>query len=324
MEYRHLGKSGLKVSSVGLGCNNFGMVINRQQTTEVVSAALDQGITLFDTADVYGNGESEQFLGKALGDNRSRAVIATKFGNSVGGDEHAGGASRRYILSAVESSLKRLNTDYIDLYQLHTPDPYTPLDETLRALDDLVRSGKVRYLGCSNFSSWQVVESQWISRQLGLERFVTAQNRYSLLSRRAEEDLLPACEHSNVSLLPFFPLESGLLTGKYTKGQEPQEGTRWHAWKDRGAFAESFFSNQRLSQVDRLQDLCHRFDHSLLELAFGWLLKNAVVGSVIAGATKPHQIVANVEAGLFRPSEEETSLINDISLAPISATAWGA
>ncbi len=321
VEYRRLGKSGLKVSAVGLGCNNFGMSMDSQQTTEVVAAARDHGVTLFDTADIYGGGDSERFLGQALGKHRSQAIIATKFGNSTGAGD--AGASRRYILSAVEASLKRLNTDYIDLYQIHTPDPETPIEETLRALDDLVRSGKVRYLGCSNFAAWQLVQSQWVSRSMGTEKIISAQNRHSLVARAIEGELLPACEQYDVSLLPFFPLESGLLTGKYQAGQEPDAGTRWHAWKNRGAFAESFWSEQRFAQVEQLESLCERYQHSLLDLAFGWLLQKPVVGSVIAGATSVSQIQGNVEASRFRPTAEELALIDEIIPPGKSATAWG-
>lgn len=324
MEYRRLGKSGLQVSAVGLGCNNFGMTMDSKQTAEVVAAAQDLGVTLFDTADVYGGGESEKYLGAALRGRRSQAIVATKFGNSMGGEVLGAGASRRYILSAVEASLRRLNTDYIDLYQIHAPDPDTPIEETLRALDDLVSSGKVRYIGCSNFSGWQLVESQWLSRTMGTERLISAQNRYSLLSRGVEGDLLPACREYDVSLLPFFPLESGLLTGKYQKDRAPTEGTRWHAWKDRGAFAESFWSEQRFAQVEQLQALCKTYDHSLLDLAFGWLLKNPVVASVIAGATRVSQIESNAKAGEFRPIDEEAALIDEIVAPAKSSAAWGA
>ena len=201
MEYRTLGLSGLKVSVVGLGCNNFGMLIDEKQTKTVVDAALDQGITLFDTADVYGSrGSSEKYLGKALGKNRSRAVIATKFGNPMSDSVYETGASRRFIMNAVEASLKRLGTDYIDLYQIHKPDPDTPIEETLRTMDDLIRQGKVRYIGCSNFIGWQLVEAQWTSQTSGLDTFVSAQNRYSLISRDIEANLLPVCEKYDVGI----------------------------------------------------------------------------------------------------------------------------
>jgi aryl-alcohol dehydrogenase-like predicted oxidoreductase len=232
MEQRRLGTSGLKVSAIGLGCNNFGMRISIEETQTVVDAALDNGITFFDTADVYGGTKSEEFLGAALKGKRDKAVVATKF--AMG--ENAGG-SRRYIVSAVEASLKRLGTDRIDLYQMHRPDPETPIDETLRALDDLVRDGKVLYLGNSNFSGWQIADADWTSKTQGLERFVSAQNNYSLLERNVEREVLPACEQFGLGFLPFFPLASGLLSGKYSRGEAPPEGTRLAAWGPRGAAA---------------------------------------------------------------------------------------
>ena len=314
MEYRSLGRSGLKVSAIGLGCNNFGMLINEQQTKTVVDAALDQGITLFDTADVYGGrGKSELFLGKALGKRRSQAVVATKFGNPMGDSVNETGASRRFIMNAVEASLKRLGTDYIDLYQIHKPDPDTPIEETLRAMDDLVRQGKVRYIGCSNFQGWQLVESHWIAESTGLENFVSAQNRYSLLNRDVEFDLTPVCEKYEVGILPFFPLESGLLTGKYQFGKAPKKGTRWHAWQGRGPMADAFWSEDRFAMVEKLQALSDEHGHSLLELAVGWLLDNPCVSSVIAGATKATQIKSNVKAAQFRPSQEEKDSVDAIS-----------
>ena len=318
MEYRNLGESGLKVSIVGLGCNNFGMLMNQNQTDAVVGTALDSGITLFDTADIYGDrGKSEIFLGKALAKKRDQVVIATKFGNPMGEGPYKTGASRRYIMRAVEDSLKRLGTDYIDLYQIHKPDTETPIEETLNALDDLVRDGKVRYLGCSNFQAWQLVEAQWIAQTSGMERFISAQNRYSLLSREIEPELIPAAENYGVGILPFFPLESGLLTGKYKFGKSPQKGTRWHAWKGRGPMANTFWSEARFAQVEELQAVCDKYGHSLIELAFGWLIAEPNVSSVIAGATKPTQIKTNVEAAEFILSEEEKAEI-DIITRPIA------
>ncbi len=314
MEYRLLGHSGLKVSAVGLGCNNFGMTIDATQTKAVVDAALDHGITLFDTADIYGGkGQSEIFLGKALGKKRSNALIATKFGNAMGDGPYETGGSRRYIMTAVEDSLRRLKTDYIDLYQIHKPDPDTPIEETLSALDDLVTSGKVRYIGCSNFSGWQLVEAQWTASTSGTQPFISAQNRYSLLSREIELDLTEPAEKYGVGILPFFPLESGLLTGKYQKGKKPPKGTRWHAWQGRGAMADAFWSDDKFAQVERLQTACDRDGVSLLELAFGWLLANPSVSSVIAGATKPAQIKKNVEAAAYQPSDQMLDDVDTIT-----------
>ncbi len=323
MEYRTLGQSGLKVSVLGLGCNNFGMVMDEQQTKSVVDAALDMGITLFDTADVYGGrGKSEKFLGKALGKKRAQAVVATKFGNPMGDSVYETGASRRFIMNAVEASLKRLGTDYIDLYQIHKPDPDTPIEETLRAMDDLVHQGKVRYIGCSNFAAWQLAEAQLVSQSLGLDSFVSAQNRYSLLNRDLERELLTACKKYSVGILPYFPLESGLLTGKYEFGKAPKKGTRWHAWKGRGALAEAFWSDDKFDIVGKLQSLCETYDHSLLELAIGWLLDNPTVSSVIAGATKVNQIKSNIKAAEFRPSDEEKQKIDTVAPPPPS-NPWG-
>ena len=224
MKVRRLGNSGLKVSVVGLGCNNFGMRIDAAQTQTVVDAAIDAGITLFDTADIYGGTKSEEFLGKALGKRRRDVVLATKFGMPVSGDPKKKGGSRRWIMQAVEDSLTRLGTDYIDLYQHHQPDADTPVDETLRALDDLVTQGKVRYLGNSNYTGWQIADADWTAA--GQSRFVSAQNLYSLLERDVEKEVLPACEHFGLGFLPFFPLASGLLSGKYQRGVAPAEGTR--------------------------------------------------------------------------------------------------
>ena len=227
MEFRSLGSSGLQVSLVGLGCNNFGRRCDAEQTRAVVHRALDEGVNFFDTADMYGErGGSEELLGKALGSRRDDIVLATKFGAPMGDAPDQRGASRRWIQRALEASLRRLGTDYIDLYQLHFPDASTPQEETLRALDDLVRAGKVRYLGCSNFASWQLVDALWISRDSGLSSYVSAQNLYNLLDRRIERELVPACREFGVGVLPYFPLASGFLTGKYRRGRPAPRGTR--------------------------------------------------------------------------------------------------
>ncbi|MCS5569189.1 MAG: aldo/keto reductase, partial [Pseudomonadales bacterium] len=226
MEFRRLGNSGLSVSEIGLGCNNFGGRVDQPGTKRVVDAALDHGITLFDTADVYGGSDSEVFLGKALGSRRSDVIIATKFGMAMGQDALSRGGSRRYIMKAVEASLGRLGTDYIDLYQIHFPDPATPIDETLSALDDLVRAGKVRYVGSSNFSSWQIADADWTARSEGYTRFVSAQNHMNLFERAVVHEVIPGCRHFGLGMLPYFPLASGLLTGKYVRGEAAPEGTR--------------------------------------------------------------------------------------------------
>ena len=317
MEYRNLGQSGLKVSAVGLGCNNFGMILDASATKPVVHKALDLGITLFDTADQYGAGQSEEYLGKALGAKRKDIVLATKFGNPMGDSlAEEGGASRHYIMHAVEASLRRLKTDYIDLYQIHRPDPETSLEETARAMDDLVQQGKVRYIGHSNFAAWQAVDAAWITLVNGLTPFISAQNRYSLLSRAAEAELIPACEAHGLGLLPYFPLESGLLTGKYQRGKKPRKGTRWAAWANRPAMANRFFGEDRLAQVDDIEKLCSKYGHSLLEMAVGWLLDKPCVSSVIAGATKPQQLIVNVKAAAWRPTSEEAKEMDAVSPPP--------
>ena len=226
MEQRRLGRSGLKVSEVGIGCNNFGGRCDKAATQAVVDAAIDRGVTLFDTADVYGNQQSETLLGQALGGRRNQVVIATKFAMPMGQTVHDRGGSRRYIMSAVEASLRRLGTDYIDLYQMHAPDPETPIDETLGALDDVVRQGKVRYIGCSNFSGWQIADADWTARVANGARFVSAQNHYSLLERGIEAEVLGSCDRFGLGMLPFFPLASGMLTGKYHRNEPPPQGTR--------------------------------------------------------------------------------------------------
>ena len=307
MKMRRLGTSGLKVSEVGLGCNNFGMRIDAKQTQGVVDAALDAGITFFDTADIYGGTKSEEFLGKALGKRRQDIILATKFGMRVGDDPRRMGGSRRWIMRAVEDSLTRMGTDYIDLYQFHSPDADTPIDETLRALDDLVTQGKVRYLGNSNFSGWQIADADWTAA--GGNRFVSAQNLYSLLERKVEFEVLPACEHFGLGVLPFFPLASGLLSGKYRRGEKPPEGTRLAAWGSRGAAA---MSDKNFDKVEKLEAWAHERGHTILELAFAWLLGHEVVSSVIAGATTPEQVKTNAATSGWRLTPEEVKEVGDL------------
>ncbi len=302
MKVRRLGNSGLKVSVVGLGCNNFGMRIDQAQTQAVVDAAVDAGITLFDTADVYGATRSEEFLGKALGTRRHDIILATKFGSPVGQDPKKRGGSRKWIMTAVEDSLRRLGTDYIDLYQHHRPDPDTPIDETLRALDDLVTQGKVRYLGNSNYSGWQIADADWSAA--GQTRFVSAQNLYSLLERDVEGEVLPACEHFGLGFLPFFPLASGLLSGKYKRGVAPPEGTRLAAW---GARGEAAMSNANFDKVEALETWAAERGHTLLELAFAWLLGHEAVSSVIAGATSADQVRTNAATAGWRLTPDEVA-----------------
>jgi aryl-alcohol dehydrogenase-like predicted oxidoreductase len=311
MEIRNLGKSGLRVSLVGLGCNNFGGRIDLAATRAVVHKAFDCGITLFDTADVYGNrGGSESALGELLGERRKEIVLATKFGMVM--DEVRGhlGASRRYIMSAVEASLKRLRTDWIDLYQLHRPDPLTPIEETLRALDDLVRQGKVRYIGCSNLPSWQVVEAAWTARSAGTEAFASYQDEYSLVVRDLERELMPAAKAYGLGMLPYFPLASGLLTGKYKRGELPPAGTRFAGTPNLG---ERYMTPRNLDKVEALQKFVAARGRTMLELAFSWLAQRPTVASVIAGATKPEQIEQNVKAVGWALSAEELAEIDKIT-----------
>ncbi len=310
MEYRNLGNSGLRVSVVGIGCNNFGARMDAEATQRVVDAALDHGINFFDTANTYGQGQSEELLGKALGSRRHDVVIATKFGNPLGEGVYNSGGSRKYIVQACEDSLRRLGTDYIDLYQIHNPDPRTPIEETLRALDDLVRSGKVRYIGHSNFASWQTVEAHYVAERHNVERFISAQNEYSLLNRRIERELVPACEKYGLGILPYFPLASGLLTGKYRRGEPPPEGTRLAKMQP---MAQRILTDRNWDIVEKLQAFAESRGHTLLELAFGWLATKPYIASVIAGATSPEQVAANVAAAAWRLTPEEMAEVDEIT-----------
>ena len=309
MEMRHLGNSGLEVSVIGLGCNNFGRRLDENQTATVVSAAVDAGITLFDTADLYGeNGTSETYLGKALKGHRDQVVIATKFGGPMGQLPMQKGGSRQHIFQAVEDSLRRLNTDYIDLYQMHFPDLNTPIEETMRALDDLVRQGKVRYLGHSNFSGWMIAHAHHIAVRDALTPFISAQNHYHLLNREVEPDVQPACTKFGLGILPYFPLASGLLTGKYRKGQVHPEGTRLSS----GPMAERILTDINIDKAESLFEWAEARGHTLLELAFSWLAQQPAVSSVIAGATNTDQISANVNAANWVLTSEELEEIEKL------------
>jgi aryl-alcohol dehydrogenase-like predicted oxidoreductase len=309
---RRVGNSGLAVSVVGLGTNNFGMKLDLEQSRAVVHAALDHGINLFDTSDSYG--ESEQRLGEILQGKRDDVVIATKFGSDVrrlgqdNGFDWGARGSRRYIRRAVENSLRRLRTDWIDLYQVHRPDPATPIEETLSALDDLVRQGKVRYLGHSNFSGWQAADAEWIARTRNLERFISAQNEYSLLARGIEADLVPALERFGIGLLPFFPLASGLLTGKYRRGEAAPEGSRIQVWK-----RESVLTDGTFDVLEKLEAFAGERSITMLDVAIGGLAAQPAVSSVIAGATSAEQVAANVKAGMWQPTIEDRAEIDRIT-----------
>ena len=309
MTYRPLGDSGLMVSTVGLGCNNFGMRIDAEATAAVVDAAIDAGITLFDTSDSYG--ASEEFLAPTLRGRRDRVVLATKFGSDLKGalgPDWDARASRRYVRLAVERSLTRLGTDHIDLYQLHRPDGITPIEETLSVLTDLVHEGKVRYIGSSNLAGWQVADADWTANSAGLERFISAQNEYSLLRTDAEAELVPACEQFGIGLLPYFPLASGLLTGKYRRGDAPPEGGRIAAWGMTGVLNDDNFD-----VIEALEAFAAERGVTLLDVAMGGLAARPTVASVIAGATSPEQVRANAAAGLWEPSDDDADALMAIT-----------
>jgi aryl-alcohol dehydrogenase-like predicted oxidoreductase len=311
LQQRNLGRSGLIVSAVGLGCNNFGGRSDYAATRAVVHKALDLGITLFDTSDTYGeNGASEEYLGRALAGRRHDIVLASKFARPMDPEGRLQGASRRYIMAAVEASLKRLNTDYIDLYQQHIADPKTPIEETLRALDDLVHQGKVRYIGCSTLSAWQVVEAQWVSTHFGLARYVSCQERYSLLDRDLDRELMPVIEAYGLGLIPFSPLANGLLTGKYRRNMPLPAGARLATTP---RLAERYLTEENWAIVECLADFCEARGHSVLELALSWLLHRSAVASVIAGATSPAQVEANVRAGSWALSREDMDEIDRLT-----------
>ena len=305
MRARRLGAEGPEVSVVGLGCNNFGGRLDLEGTRAVVDAALDAGVTLFDTADVYGNqGGSESLLGEVLEGRRDRVVIATKFGGDMGDGTEARG-SRAYVRKAIDASLARLRTDYVDLYQYHWPDGVTPFEETFGALDELVREGKVRYAGHSNLDASRVEELDALAGDRSWARPVSAQNRYSLLRREAEEELLPTCERLGIGVLPFFPLASGLLTGKYRRGQPRPEGTRLTG-------RDEVFTDETFDRLEALERFAEERGVTLLHVAIGGLLGQPAVASVIAGATKPEQVRSNVAAAEWEPSGDDTAALNAI------------
>ena len=314
MTYRRLGDSGLTVSTAGLGCNTFGATLAPEGVADVVTAALDVGVTLFDTADVYGGepGQSEELLGAALRGRRDDVVVATKFGMDVrgrNGDDWGARGSRRYVRRAIEGSLRRLGTDHVDLYQLHAPDPATPVEETLAALHELVVEGKVRYIGSSNLTAWQVVDADWVARTAGTTPFVSAQNRYNLLDRSAEADLVPAAEHVGVGVLPYVPLASGLLTGKYRRGEQPPEGSRLTRMPQRLAAAD-------FDRIEALQTLANTWGVDLATVALGGLAAQPAVASIISGARTPVQVRSNAAAALWEPTLEQLAAIDAASPGP--------
>ena len=311
MQIRNLGGSGLRVSAVGLGCNNFGQRIDLEASRKVIHKAIDLGITLFDTADIYSNmGGSETVLGEVLGDRRKDIVLATKYSKAMAEDGTKQGASRRYIFEAVEASLKRLKTDYIDLYQQHDYDPLTPIEETMRALDDLVRQGKVRYIGNSNFPAWRVAEAEYVARAMNVSRFISCQDEYSLVVRDIEKDLLPAAQEYKLGVLPFFPLASGLLTGKYKRGEEAPADTRFGKVP---RLRDRYVTPRNEEIVDKLQAFAKARGHSMLELAISWLAARPQVSSVIAGATRVEQVEQNVKAIGWALTAQEIAEIDGIT-----------
>ena len=315
---RTLGSSNIKVSTVGVGCNAFGARIDQAQTTAVVDACFEHGVTFFDTADVYGRGESEKLLGEALKGRRDEAVIATKFGmdlDGLNGDDGGRRGSAAYVRTAIEASLKRLGTDHVDLYQLHTPDPNTPIEETLGAMNELVVEGKVRAIGSSNLQAWQVVDADWVAKTKGYTSFVTAQNEYSLYNRTAETELVPACVALGVGILPYFPLAYGLLTGKYRRGEQAPDGSRLSVQTHRLEAAD-------WDTIEALEDFASKRDISILELAIGGLAAQPAVASVIAGATKPEQIAANAAAGEWTPSQDDLDELATIGKPAHSYTTF--
>jgi len=316
MQLRNIGHSGLLASVVGLGGNNFGGRLNATETRAVVHKALDMGVTFFDSADTYGRrgggqpGSAEVVLGEALGARRKDIVLSTKFAHAMDDAGLLKGASRRYIMTAVEDSLKRLKTDWIDLYQLHAADPQTPIEETMRALEDLVRQGKVLYLGCSGVSAWQFVEANWTARHAGLTQFISQQHEYSLVNRGIEAEMVPAARAVGISILPFYPLASGLLSGKYKPGTPPPPGSRF---ANPTRFETRFQNDATIRKVEALRTFAEARGHSLLELAMSWLVAQPFVGSVIAGATTPEQVEANVKAATWALSADELAEVDKIT-----------
>lgn len=305
MEYRQLGKSGLRVSVIGLGGNTFGRYADQQQTTAIVRQALESGVNMIDTADVYGNGVSERLLGKAIQGHRDELVIATKVGMRMGDGPNEHGSSRRRIIAGCEASLRRLQIDAIDLYQIHTFDPLTPLEETLDALDDLMRAGKVRYIGCSNYDAWRIVQALWISDRAHLARFVSVQPEYNLLKRDVERDITPVCEEFGLGIIPFFPLDAGVLTGKYKPDEQPPEGTRGY---DNPRFA-SRLARPTLEAVQRLDAWAHDAGHTVAELALAWLASRPAVSTIIAGTRRPEQVAANARAADWKLSPDDLAQV---------------
>jgi len=313
MEYRLLGHSGLQVSIAGLGTNQFGRRLDAAGTAAVLHKAIDLGINFIDTADQYGSGQSEEFIGRAIKDHRRDLILATKFTQPMGEGPLWSGASRRYVMEAVHASMKRLDVDYIDLYQIHFPDPKTPIEETLRALDDLIRNGDVRYVGCSNFEAWQIVEAAWTAKTEHLNPLISAQNQYNLLNRTVERDIAPAAWKYGMGLIPYSPLAGGFLTGKYRQGEPAPAGTRFSGPR---AFGTQIMTDENYAKVSKLQQFAEERDHTVGELALAWLASKPFVGSVIAGATSPEQVEENARALEWQLTPEDQRTIDEVCPPP--------
>lgn len=314
MEYRRLGNSGLHVSVIGLGGNTFGRYVDERGTEEAVGAALDLGVNFFDTADIYNAGVSEEFLGKALRGHRERALIATKVGMRAGSGPNEHGSSRKHIFDSVHASLDRLDMDYIDLLQIHRFDPDTPLEETLDALNDLVRAGDVRYIGCSNYSAWRLTQALWISDRRNWASFISVQPQYNLLSREIERDLIPACLEFGIGVIPFFPLAAGVLTGKYRPDEAAPEHTRGH---NNPSFAARL-NRPDLETAQRLDAWARERGHTVAEVALAWLAAQPAVATIIAGVRSAEQVVANVRAGEWTLTADDLAAVESL-LAPPDA-----
>jgi aryl-alcohol dehydrogenase-like predicted oxidoreductase len=308
MEYRRLGSSGLKISAIGLGTNQFGGKVGRDEAARIIHTALDEGINFIDTADVYKQGKSEEAIGAAIEGRRLDVVIATKVRHPIGDGPNQRGASRLHILEGVEASLRRLKTDFIDLYQIHRWDEESPIEETLRTLDDLVRSGKVRYIGASNFSAWQLAHAITFSSERGWEKFVSIQPHYHMLERGIEAELLPACQYLNIGVLPYFPLAGGFLTGKYRAGEPAPPGSRGES----SSYVQGYQTSENYARLEKLENFTKERGRTLNDLAHAWLLAQPQVNSVISGATKPEQVRSNAAASGWRLSKEELGTINAV------------
>lgn len=308
MEYRHLGNSGLRVSAIGLGTNQFGGKVDTKGAAAIIKAALDAGINFIDTADIYRQGRSEEAIGAAVKDIRQQVLIATKARHPMGEGPNDRGTSRHHLLEAVEASLRRLGTDHIDLYQMHTWDPETPIEETMRTLEDLVRSGKVRYIGASNFTAWQLTHANALAEMMGWTQFVSIQPHYHMLHREVEAELLPACDYFGIGVLPYFPLAGGFLTGKYRRGEDAPKGSRG----EESPYVQRYMTDENYTIVEQLEALATESGHSLNELAHAWLLAQPQVSSVISGATKPEHVKANAKAAGWELSAEELARADEI------------